>query len=778
MKPERYRVKINGIVQGVGFRPFVAGLARSLFLSGTVSNTGDGVLIEAEGRADRLAVFLERLRSEAPPLSAIKDITVEKLDFFGYDGFNIIASNGKARNTMISPDISICADCAAELFDKSDPRYLYPFINCTNCGPRFTIIRDVPYDRPNTTMDGFAMCEDCRKQYEDPEDRRYHAQPVSCVRCGPGLRLLDKYGNAVEAEDIPGLAGKLLADGRILAIKGLGGYHLACDASDPEAVRELRRRKHRDERPFALMARDMDVVRACCSVDAAEEKLLESVKKPIVLLKKRRACRLPEEIAPGNGCLGMMLPYTPLHLLLFRRDKENLTACPGLLVMTSGNRSSEPICYTDESALRELGGIADYFLTHNRDIYIRTDDSVTRIFRGSEYLIRRSRGYAPMPLLIGGAVLPDVRPPVLACGGGLKNTFCLSRGDEFYISHHIGDLENLETMRSFEEGVGHFRKLFDIKPEITAYDLHPEYLSTRYALSQAEGVRIPVQHHHAHIASCMAENGLSGDVIGIAFDGTGYGEDGKIWGGEFFTGSYKSFRRAGRLAYVGMPGGDAAAREPWRMAASYLYASGYDITDFSDPVIKRLAAADGEAAGQQRLNTVRRMLETGFNSPQTSGMGRLFDAVSALAGVRNINGFEGQAAMELENAASGGYCGEYSYGVSTGTGIYEVDAGKMIRGVVSDAREGAVPGLISSKFHETIAVLVNDICGRLRADTGLDRVVLSGGVFQNLLLLSKCVVRLEKSGFRVFIHSRVPANDGGISLGQAVIAMARYADFC
>ncbi len=777
MTPERYRVKITGIVQGVGFRPFIAGLAKSLFLNGTVSNTGDGVLIEAEGSADRLAAFLERLRAEAPPLSLIREIEVEKLDFFGYSGFEIIASSGNARNTMISPDISICGDCAAELFDKSDYRYLYPFINCTNCGPRFTIIKDVPYDRPNTTMAAFSMCETCREQYEDPADRRYHAQPVSCHRCGPALKLLDKNGKAVETEDISGFAARQLAEGFIIAVKGLGGYHLACDASNPDAVRELRRRKHRDEKPFALMARDMETVHSCCNMDASEEKLLDSVKKPIVLLEKKEGCRLPEELAPGSSRLGVMLPYTPLHLLLFRSGGDK-PLCPGLLVMTSGNKSDEPICYTDESALRELNGIADWFLINDREIYIRTDDSVTRIFRENEYVIRRSRGYVPMPILIGNDVLPAGRPQVLACGGELKNTFCLNRGDEFYISHHIGDLENLETMQSFEEGIEHFKRLFDIKPVITAYDLHPGYLSTRYALERTEGIRIPVQHHHAHIASCMAENGLTGEVIGVAFDGTGYGEDGNIWGGEFFTGSYYGFHRAGRLAYVGLPGGDAAAREPWRMALSYLYGSGFDITDINDPIIRGLIKDTDESRVRLKLHTVGRMLETGFNSPQTSGMGRLFDAVSALAGVGSVNSFEGQAAMDLENAALVGYHGEYPYAAADREGLYVLDMGPVISGIVSDRRAGASAALISSKFHETAAAMVIDICGRLRSDTGLDRVVLSGGVFQNMLLLSRCTDILEKDGFRVYIHSRVPTNDGGISLGQAVIAMARHANFC
>lgn len=778
MSFKRYRIKVTGIVQGVGFRPFIYALAKSLFLNGNVRNTGEGVVIEAEGRREDLDVFVGRIKSDAPPLSLIREISFDRLDPYGYTGFDIIASSAESRNTMISPDISICADCGRELFDSADRRYRYPFINCTNCGPRFTIIRDVPYDRPNTTMDSFAMCEACRKQYEDPRDRRYHAQPVSCAVCGPELALLDREGKRVGTEDPAGMAAQLLAQGHILAIKGLGGYHLACDASRADTVAELRRRKHRDEKPFALMARDIETVRGCCVVDAAEERLLSSPGKPIVLLKRKTGCPLPGEIAPGNSHLGVMLPYTPVHLLIFGKDGTGETACPPLLVMTSGNKSSEPICYTDESALRELGGIADGFLVNDREIYIRTDDSVTRIFKGREYIIRRSRGYVPVPIAVERTALPAGMPSVLACGGELKSTFCLSRENEFFLSPHIGDLENLETMQSFEEGIGHFKKLFDIKPTGIAYDMHPGYLSTQYALSQSEGVKIPVQHHHAHIASCMAENGLSGDVIGVAFDGTGYGPDGHIWGGEFFTGSYSGFKRAGRLKYVVLPGGDAAVREPWRMAVSFLRSAGFDITDISDPVISGLLPGLPEDLRRQKLQALDRMLESGFNSPQTSSMGRLFDAVSALAGVRNTNGYEAQAAMELENVAQTAGCGAYGFDISDGDGTYIADPGGVITGIVADRRARIPPEVISGRFHETAAVLVLDMCVRLRADTGISRVALSGGVFQNLLLLSKCVEKLERAGFRVFIHSLVPSNDGGISLGQAVIGMAQYDDFC
>ncbi len=772
MNLERHRLKVTGIVQGVGFRPFVYNLAKSLFLKGWVLNTGDGVEIEIEGPAEVLAVFNSRLINEAPPLAFIRSISTESFSSYGYEDFIIKKSEtGKASNTFISPDISICSDCSRELYDKDDYRFGYPFINCTNCGPRFTIIKDIPYDRPNTTMSTFEMCETCRSQYENPADRRYHAQPVSCSKCGPGLYLLDRRGALVQCEDTPGNAGELLASGKILAVKGLGGYHLACDARNKDAVAELRKRKHRDEKPFALMAKDITTVLKYCYADASEKALLESVKKPVVLLKKRETCSLPVEIAPGNPYLGVMLPYTPVYLLLFRKSSSivdssgvsatsvPIDACPEILVMTSGNISSEPICYKDEDAFRELRGIADYFLTNNREIFIRTDDSVTRSFQGKEYIIRRARGYAPMPVICD--IVPGAGPSVLACGGELKNAFCLTKGQEFYVGHHIGDLENLETMQSFEEGIEHFKRLFGIKPEKIAYDLHPEYLSTKYALASSIGRKLGIQHHKAHIASCMADNNMEGDVIGVAFDGTGYGEDGNIWGSEFFTGSYGSFRRAAHLEYVKMPGGSAAINEPWRMACSYLEKAGAGMD--------ALGALEVDAS---RLEVVKNMIAGGFNSPLTSGMGRFFDAVSALAGIRSYSNFEGQAAMELEFAAENGFYGEYPFEAYPEGGIYILSTAGIVKGILKDKQNNISAGIISSRFHESIASMINEICCRLSKETGFKRVVLSGGVFQNMRLLSRSMEKLVHSGLEVYIHKQVPANDGGLSLGQAVIAMA------
>jgi [NiFe] hydrogenase maturation protein HypF len=782
MDSERLRLIVTGIVQGVGFRPFVYNLAKSLSLNGYIVNTSDGVKIEVEGSKDKTEAFIARLGKEAPALSFIRDIRCENVPYFGYNDFHIEKSiSTNQANTLISPDVSVCDECAKELFTEDNQRFLYPFINCTNCGPRFTIIKDVPYDRPNTTMESFVMCEECRAQYEDPNDRRYHAQPIACAKCGPQLQLLDKEGCKLVSSDIIGKASGFLDAGYILAVKGLGGFHLVCDANNGKAVDELRKRKHRDEKPFAVMARDMDTIYKYCIVNNEEACLLQSVRKPIVLLEKRKDCPLPESIAPGNPYLGVMLPYTPLHYLLFKsRD-----TCPEMLIMTSGNRSNEPICFKDSEVLSQLDGIMDFIVTYDRNIHIRTDDSVTRVFMGKEYILRRSRGYVPMPVICGSPNHISVKSPtqrefpaVLACGGELKNTFCANRGQEFFLSHHIGDLENLETMQSFEEGIEHYKRLFGIKPEIIAYDLHPNYLSTRYALASKIDKKIGVQHHKAHIASCMADNNMKGSVIGVAFDGTGFGEDGNVWGGEFFTGSYGNLKRAGHLKYVRMPGGDAAAREPWRMAAGYLHDAGIGLHFLAESQAINGFLEKNTSYATKLIEGVEKMLERGFNSPFTSSMGRLYDAVSALAGIRYINRFEGQAAMELEYLSTSHVGSCYPYMVDISDGIYIQDMSGMIAGIVEDRMKGIPSGVISSRFHETIAVMVTDVCRHLRQDSGIGRVVLGGGVFQNMLLLSKSLGKLKDAGFDVYIHNRVPTNDGGISLGQAVIAIAESDSIC
>lgn len=803
---ERVRIKIKGIVQGVGFRPFVRNLAVSLSLYGWVKNTGDGVQIEAEGTAQELEVFISRLKMQAPPLSVIREFTTERLpedgspedksleakslennlpesEFFlnRKPGFFILQSSlSDEKAVYISPDLSICEDCITELADPADYRYLYPFINCTNCGPRFTITLDAPYDRVNTTMRDFEMCPVCRKQYEDPADRRYHAQPVSCHYCGPRLAVHDEDGNLIPVSqaDIPLRMAGWLQEGQILAVKGLGGYHLVCDAYNSQAVTELRKRKERDEKPFALMARDLETIRRHCVVYSEEEKLLQSVRKPIVLLQRKQDCMLPEALAPSNPSLGMMLPYMPLHLLVFREE-----SCPDTLVMTSGNRSSEPIYYKDEEALRELKGIARFFVTHNREIHIRTDDSVTRVLEGKEYILRRARGYVPAPISLDSAVLPQGIPSVLACGGELKNTFCLNRDREFFLSHHIGDLENLETLASFEEGVLHFQKLFDLHPEVVAFDLHPGYFSTQYAKALEIEKKLAVQHHHAHIASCMAENGLCGEVIGLAFDGTGYGEDGNLWGGEFFAGGYGKYRRMAHIGYVGMPGGSAAIHEPWRMAVSYMAQAGMDVENLS-------RKTGGLAAiSRDRILTVLKILNSGFNTPKTSGMGRLFDAVSAMIGLCTYSSFEGQAAMKLEHAADRREKGSYDYHIEKGPSgdgnqnahnahaPVTIHMGPVIRQIFDDLERDVPSGIIAMRFHRTLAGISAEECLRIREETGLNRVVLSGGVFQNMLLFSLCLEKLKGCGFEVFTHSLVPSNDGGISLGQAVIAAHVMAQF-
>lgn len=814
MELERYRIEVNGIVQGVGFRPFIYKLAKSLDLKGEVRNTSSGVLIDAEGDPDSIRSFIGRLSKEAPSLSHIETIKTLKLDPAGFDDFCIRESSpDEIPNTLISPDISICTDCRRELFEPSDRRFMYPFINCTNCGPRYTIIRDIPYDRPNTTMGAFDMCNECYTQYSDPMDRRYHAQPVCCEACGPGMLLLDKDGMVIETynsghpgehrhscvdmggcnrlqvqEKIKGKhlrsfriiqkAAELLASGKILAVKSLGGYHLVCDAANGSAVVELRRRKHRDEKPFALMARDMDTVRKYCESDEISEKILQSPSAPIVLLRRKPSALLPSQLAPGNAELGIMLPYTPVHLLLFSGIDGKPPVCPELLVMTSGNKSDEPICFEDTEALARLRGIADYFLTNDRPIRTRTDDSVVRIFKNDIYFIRRSRGYAPAPVITRSTDLTRERPSgivqeqpsILALGAELKNTFCLTRGSSFFISQHIGDLENMETLQSFEDGITHYKKLFGISPKAVAYDMHPAYLTTGFVSTLPEElVRVPVQHHHAHIASCMAENDLSGDVIGVSFDGTGYGEDGAVWGGEFFTGSYSGFRRAAHLEYFGLPGGAAAVKEPWRPAAACLYLSGFHLRD---------AKLQGEGFTPERMELMAQMLAKGFNTPQTSSMGRLFDAVSALTGTGYINRFEGQAAMLLENAASGFSEKAYGFELLERDGVYIISIRRLISEIMGDVMSGVPAGIISARFHETAACMVEKVCLGLRSGTGLNRVVLSGGVFQNMRLLGSCTTRLRNKGFEVFIHRRVPANDGGISLGQAAIAMVRLRDIC
>jgi hydrogenase maturation protein HypF len=635
----RTAVRVEGVVQGVGFRPFVYSLATSLGLGGHVGNDSDGVFAEVEGTPEAVTEFLRLLERQAPPLARIERVTTSALQLTGSAEFAIAASvpsvSGGPRLALVSADSATCADCLRELADPADRRYRYPFINCTNCGPRFTIVRDVPYDRPLTTMSPFPMCALCAAEYHDPRDRRFHAQPVCCPACGPRLMLADRAGDPLpgsEAGPIAAAAAMIRA-GQVLAVKGLGGYHLAVDAASEEAAAALRSRKHREDKPFAVMVADLATARQLCRVDEAAERLLTGRRRPIVLVPRLPGADryVAASVAPGNSQLGLMLPYTALHHLL-------LDAAGGPVVATSGNASDEPIAYRDDDARERLGAIADAFLLHNRAIHIRTDDSVVRVVSGRESVLRRSRGYAPEPLRLRHR-LPR---PVLACGAELKNTFCLAKGDRAFVSHHIGDLENAETLLSFTSGIEHFRRLFDIEPGLVAHDLHPDYLSTKYAADLAGVELTGVQHHHAHIASCLADNGEDGPVIGIALDGTGYGTDGTIWGGEFLIADLAGFERAGCLDPVPLPGGAAAIRQPWRMAAVYLAAA------YPGGLPAGLAVRERNAA---TWAAVTAMAERGVNSPLTSSAGRLFDAAAALAGVRDVIRYEGQAAIELEQLA-------------------------------------------------------------------------------------------------------------------------------
>ncbi|HEY5351718.1 MAG TPA: carbamoyltransferase HypF [Streptosporangiaceae bacterium] len=764
----RTSIRVEGVVQGVGFRPFVYSLATRLGLAGWVGNDVDGVFAEVEGPAEQIRDFLAALERDAPPLARVERVSAQPMSPDGRPGFAIVASDtAGARRALVSADSATCADCLRELADPGDRRFGYPFINCTNCGPRFTIVRDVPYDRPLTTMAGFTMCAACAAEYHDPANRRFHAQPVCCPACGPRLRLLAADGTELSgpggdpgalAGAVDALAGAVdvLAAGRVLAVKGLGGYHLAVDAASDQAAALLRSRKHREDKPFAVMAADLAAARALCDVDDVAAGLLTSPRRPIVLLPRRDGSgpgpgRLARSVAPGNRQLGVMLPYTPLHHLLLRDFGRPI-------VLTSGNVSDEPIAYRDDDALSRLGGLADAFLTHDRPIHIRTDDSVVRPFRGRETVLRRSRGYVPEPL----AVASRFARPVLACGAELKNTFCLGRGDRAFLSHHIGDLENYETLRSFTDGIRHFRRLFDVAPQIIAHDLHPEYLSTKYALEQDGCVLAGVQHHHAHIASCLADNGEAGPVIGVAFDGTGFGTDGTIWGGEFLLADLADAERAGHLAGVPMPGGAAAIRQPWRMAAAYLDAAfpgglpaGLDV------------AARNSATWPDVLTLARR----GVNAPMTSSAGRLFDAVAALLGIRDSINYEGQAAVELEQLTATSPHDPYPAAITDGQPL-TVAGSDLVRAAAQDLLDGVPREVIGARFHQGVAAMIGAACGLLRDRSGLGTVALSGGVFQNLLLLGTVVDLLEGQGFRVLTHSRVPPNDGGISLGQAVVAAA------
>ncbi len=763
---ELAHISVHGIVQGVGFRPFVYGLATKHNLKGWVCNTSEDVKIEIEGEREAIEQFRSELEMQAPPLAHIEDIAISYHPPIGYKSFEIrqsIIEEGKYQ--LISPDIATCKACLGELLDPNDRRYRYPFTNCTNCGPRFTIIEDMPYDRPKTTMRYFQMCSQCQAEYDNPLDRRFHAQPNACPKCGPQVELVDNQGKRVIVSDALTSASQLLREGRIVAIKGLGGFLLACDATSETAVKILRQRKRRSSKPFAIMVTDMREVKRHCYVSPQEEKLLGSPQSPIVLMKWKDNSSVSREVAPNLQYLGVMLPYTPLHHVLLRD-----TQLP--LVMTSGNLSEEPIAKDNDEALRRLSGIADYFLIHNRDIYSRYDDSVAMVERGARQLVRRARSYAPYPI-----ILPFEAKQVLGCGAEMKHTFCLTKDNYAFLSQHVGDMENMETMEHFVNTISLYKRLFRVEPEIIAYDLHPDYLATKYAQELGRSFAnaqdsaciklTPVQHHHAHIVSCMADNGLESPVIGVALDGTGMGSDGHIWGGEFLVADYHSFSRAGHLEYLPLPGGDAAIKRPCRIAIGYILSLlGESALNQGLPFMKQVSEVE--------IEVIKRQIARGINSPLTSSMGRLFDAISALIGVRGEIDYEGQAAVELEMAA---YKGDYtdnaeSYPphITPDKGVRIVRLGNLLSAIIEELKQGTSQERISVKFHNTIAKMVNEMCQAIANETGIKQVALSGGVFQNRLLLGKTVNLLETNDFQVFTHMQVPTNDGGISLGQAVIA--------
>jgi len=752
------KINVCGVVQGVGFRPFVYRLAYKHNLKGLVRNTSGNVEIEVEGEEESCKNFLTDLEVEAPPMAHIERVEATFYPVKGYTEFKICQSlSQEGKYQLVSPDIATCEDCKREIFNPTDRRFYYPFTNCTNCGPRFTIIEDIPYDRPKTTMRKFQMCPECQQEYDDPLDRRFHAQPNACPICGPSLELVNSNGSPIEHSDAIKATSELLKAGEILAIRGLGGFHLACNATGEKAINLLRTRKRRLFKPLAVMMSTLEDIERHCLVSVKERKLLQSPQCPIVLLRwKHNSSNISPAVAPNLNYLGVMLPYTPLHHLLLRE-----TGIP--LVMTSGNLSEEPIAKDNDEALIRLSGIADYFLFHNRDIFARYDDSVYMV-EGAPQAIRRARGYAPYPTF-----LPFKSKEILACGAELKNTFCLTKDEHAFLSQHIGDMENEETLEHFENTIELYKKLFRIEPEIIAYDMHPEYLSTKFALNfgSEQGLNlIPIQHHHAHIVSCLVENEVEGPVIGVVFDGTGYGTDGTIWGGEFLTADWRSFQRVGHLEYVPLPGGEAAIRKPYRMALGYLYTLLGE--DFS---LEGLPLSQVEPV---ELELIKQQLKRGINSPLTSSAGRLFDAVSALAGVREEIDYEAQAAIELEmlapNEVDEPALKAYPFSIIEYQGMRLVKLGELFNTVVQDVKNQVPIPIISLKFHNTVAQIITKMCKLIATETGIAQVALSGGVFQNRLLLKLATAALDREGFSVLTHHLVPCNDGGISLGQAVIA--------
>ncbi|MBI5894305.1 MAG: carbamoyltransferase HypF [Deltaproteobacteria bacterium] len=821
---KRYRIHIKGMVQGIGFRPFVYNLAKTLDLNGYVLNDSIGVLIDVEG--ERTKEFLQKLKSNAPTLARIDDIIIEELpQSYIYKGFEIKKSiSATGGFSPVQPDIAACPDCLKELNDPNDRRYLYPFINCTNCGPRYSIIFDMPYDRHNTTMSSFRMCRECEEEYNNPLDRRFHAQPNACPKCGPRLEFRIQDSNFKKDDEnnpthpplypLPSREGKspsplvgegwgeggfseqkekpietttkLLKQGAIIAIKGIGGFHLACDACNDNAVKRLREKKDRGNKPFAVMMPDIETIKMFCKVSPDEEMILKNPSRPIALLKKKKNIPISNLAAPENNYLGAMLPYAPLHYLLFHKSLNPDLILPAV-VMTSGNLKEEPIVIDNEKAMERLSKIADAFLMHNRNIYMRVDDSVVNMHGLKPAILRRSRGFVPEPIDMGPIDMNEDMPEILACGGQLKNTFCITKGRYAIVSQHIGDMENKEAIEFYKETLKNLKNTFKAEPKIIAHDMHPNYWTTRFAkeyhsqLTTHDSQLIAVQHHHAHIVSCMTEHNLKDDVIGIAFDGTGYGADGNIWGGEFLIADRKGSTRFAHFDYVPMPGGAMAIKEPWRMAISYLINTyGDNAKDVLPLFFNRFKTTD--------IGAIIMMMKKKFNSPLTSSCGRLFDAVSSLIGIKDIITFEGEAAIKLEMLADSECYGVYKFNISdknnppippllkggkgglSGQNPKIIDTKDIIKSIVEDIKANAPSSIISAKFHNTIAEIAFAAAEIIQKKHGIDKVAFSGGVFQNSFLVKKIKEKFASANFKIFFNEKIPTNDGGISLGQAVIA--------
>lgn len=750
---KRFFFIVKGIVQGVGFRPFVYNLAYGLNLKGWVNNNSEGVYIDLEGTEDSIDRFKEKLELDPPPLSKIDSITTEELPLYGYKSFSIKESQiTEEKITLISPDMATCKDCINDIRDPKNRRFRYPFTNCTNCGPRFSIIKSIPYDRDKTTMKKFKMCKECHEEYTDPRNRRFHAQPNACAVCGPEIWISDNTENKIDTGDLDAIqwTQEKLLQGYIFAIKGLGGFHLVCNAKNEEAVKKLRERKHRPFKPFAVMAKDVASISRYCTINEKEEELLTGTRKPIVLLNQKSTYDLPFEVAPNQKTLGVMLPYTPLHELLFDEKLE-------LLIMTSANINGLPLEYTNDGALSKLSHIVDFYLLHNRDIYIPVDDSVVKVIDNEEVMIRRARGYVPDPIKRQGV------KSILACGPNMKNTFCIAKEDFLFLSQHNGDLENIETIEHYKRNIEHFKNIFSFTPEYLACDMHPDYASTEYAKNSSIPV-IEVQHHHAHIAGCMAENNVKGEVIGVSYDGTGYGTDGRIWGSEFLICNYKEFKRVAHLQYVKMTGGDKSVMEPWRMAVSYIVTYKH-LLDNPQEIIERLYGAKG--------NMLAAVIDKNINCIETSSMGRLFDAAASIAGISNTATYEGQASIEFENAICDDINDSYEYDIENDNKCLIINPGKMIMGLIKDRFSGIPPSILSLKFHNTVVNFTIEVLKKIRNESNLLDVALSGGVFQNFFIISNLCKKLKKEGFNVYYQKSIPSNDGGIALGQIIIANER-----